>query len=140
MTWIILILIWLIICTLIAIPLGQSLYQRCHSHLKFSVQWNATDDPLRQRNSRRKIILTMTNEGAQRLLIKEVGIYNTELDDFYPFHKLIDTSAPLPVWMNQKDTLSFAQYTASIDQAFLEHHDHLRLYAKDSQNRYYYSN
>lgn len=139
MTWLLLILIWLVICTLVAIPLGKSLFQRCHSHLNFSVQWDATDDPTHNSNSRRKILLTMTNEGSQRLLIKEVGIYNSELDDFYPFHKLIDASAPLPVWMDQKDTLSFAQYAANIDLAFLEHRDHLRIYAKDSQNRYYYS-
>lgn len=139
MTWLILIAIWLIICTIIAIPLGRSLFQRCHSHLNFHVQWNTTDQS-EQGNQRKKVIVTITNEGSQRLLIQEIGIYNSQLNDFYSFHRLIDASAPLPVWMNQKDQLSFAQYTSDIDNAFLEQRDHLYIYVKDSQNRFYYSN
>lgn len=139
MTWLILIAIWLIICTIIAIPLGRSLFQRCHSHLNFHVQWNTTDQS-EHGNQRKKVIVTITNEGSQRLLIQEIGIYNSQLNDFYSFHRLIDASAPLPVWMNQKDQLSFAQYTSDIDNAFLEQRDHLYIYVKDSQNRFYYSN
>lgn len=140
MTWLILIIIWLIICTLVAIPLGRSLFQRCHSHLQFNVQWDAVDNPLLGGNQRKKVLITMTNEGSQRLLIQEIGIYNSQLNDFYSFHKLIDASAPLPVWINQKAQLSFAQYTNDIDTAFLEQREHLHIYAKDSQNRIYYSN
>lgn len=139
MTWLILIAIWLVICTIIAIPLGRSLFQRCHSHLNFHVQWNTTDQS-EHGNQRKKVIVTITNEGSQRLLIQEIGIYNSQLNDFYSFHRLIDASAPLPVWMNQKDQLSFAQYTSDIDNAFLEQRDHLHIYVKDSQNRFYYSN
>lgn len=129
-------ILWLIFSILISVLLGKSVYNRCHKHLRFEVNWNFLKEA--DKNERRKLKITVKNNSIHKVLIREVGIYNKDLNEYYSFHKLIDKSSPLPTWLEKEKSILFIQYVADIPVEFKDHRQHLKIYAKDSQGRTYF--
>lgn len=132
----VLIVLWILICIAIGIPFGKNIYRRFHTYLRFDVDWNVMSKS--QSNERKKIAVTVSNDSIHRVLIKEVGIYNKTMNRYYSFHKLIDESSPLPIWLEKNQQLQFVQYVADIPDDFRNQKQGLKIYAKDSQDRLYF--
>lgn len=132
----VLIVLWILICIAIGVPFGKNIYRRFYTYLRFDVDWNVIEHT--NSNERRKITVVVKNDSIHRVLIKEVGIYNATTQQFYSFHKLIDESSPLPIWLEKNQAIRFVQYVADIPDNFRQPSQQLKIYAKDSQNRTYF--
>lgn len=125
--------LWLFLSFILCLPLGKSIYKRCHYHLSFTLSFDKDSTE----NARQKLKITIKNRSIHKILIQEVGLYHPKTNEFYSFHKLIDGSSTLPTWLNSNESLYFIQYIVDLSPSFRKEFNQLQPYAKDSQGRIY---